>query len=100
MTSPTTTRTATPTPRPAGRRWPGALTGVLHLLALAPYAISSLVVADAAYGAMIALWLAFGVAAVLVHRRWGGLSAAVPGAAVLTWFAVLSVLDAAGIANG
>jgi hypothetical protein len=28
---------------------------------------------------------------VVVHRRWGGLSAVVPLVAVLTWFAVLTL---------
>lgn len=76
---------------PPRRPWTWLVTAVLHLLALLPYAASALVVEGAAYLAMLGLWAAFGVAAALVHRRWGGLSAVVPGVAVLTWFAVLTV---------
>jgi hypothetical protein len=91
-TTPTPVSTPAASAAPVTRsRWTWAVTAVLHLAALVPYAISNLVVEGAAYGAMIALWLAFGAVAVAVHRRWGGLSAAVPGIAVATWFVVLTV---------
>jgi hypothetical protein len=86
------TSTRTTDGRPvAPRRSTLLLTAGLHLLALWPYALSNLVVAGTSYLMVLALWAAFGVVAVLVHRRWGGLAAVVPGVAVLTWFVVLSV---------
>ena len=78
--------------RPAARRrWPAVVTAVLHLLALWLYLLSGLVVAGWTYVALLGLWALFGVVAVLVHRRWGGLSAVVPLLAVLTWFAVVTL---------
>lgn len=79
------------TGRRAPRRSTAVVTAVLHLLALWAYALSGLVVAGWTYLALLALWAGFGVAAYLVHRRWGGLSALVPLLAVVTWFVVLTV---------
>jgi hypothetical protein len=86
----TAARRTSPSP-PSPSRRTAVVTAVLHLLALWPYALSNLVVAGAGYLAMLVLWAGFAVAAVVVHRRWGGLSALVPLVAVLTWFAVLTL---------
>ena len=79
------------TERRPPRRSTAVVTGLLHLLALWAYALSGLVVAGWTYVALLGLWALFGVAAYLVHRRWGGLSALVPLLAVVTWFVVLTV---------
>lgn len=79
-----------PHAHPAPRRLPAVVTAGLHLLALWPYALSGLVVAGWSYLAMLALWALFGVVAVAVHRRWGGLSVLIPLLAVGTGFAVLT----------
>ena len=79
------------TERRAPRRSTAVVTGLLHLLALWAYALSGLVVAGWTYVAVLGLWALFGVAAYLVHRRWGGLAALVPLLAVVTWFVVLTL---------
>ena len=83
------TRTADRSHRP--RRWTAAVTAVLHLLALWLYLLSGLVGAGWTYVALLGLWLLVGIGAVLVHRRWGALSAVVPLLAVLTWFGVITL---------
>lgn len=90
MSTSTSGRPASPA-SPSPSRRTAVITAVLHLLALWPYALSSLVVAGGGYLAMLGLWAAFGVVAVVVHRRWGGMSALVPLVAVVTWVVVLTV---------
>ena len=83
-------------PAPPGRprrRTSAVVTAVLHLLALWLYWLSVLVAPTWGWIALLALWAVFALAAVLVHRRWGGLSAVVPLVAVLTWFAVVTLGD-------
>ncbi|HWG94818.1 MAG TPA: hypothetical protein VNU66_11385 [Mycobacteriales bacterium] len=81
----TTDRPARPAPRRAGL----VLTGVLHLAVLWPYSASGLLAPGWAVVALLLLWAALGAAAVVVHRRWGVLSALVPLAALGLWFGAL-----------
>ena len=84
----TTTR---PSPSTPPRRSTAVLTGVLHLLALWPYAISGLVAPGWGVAVLLVVWALLGVAAVAVHRRWGALSAVVPLVAVVSWFGLLTL---------
>lgn len=67
------------------------LTAVLHLLALWPYAASGLVAPRWGVVALLVVWVALGVLAVAVHRRWGAVSARVPLAAVLLWVVLVTL---------
>lgn len=86
--------TAEPRAHRPRRRWTAVLTGALLLLSLWPYLLSGLVVAGAGYVGMLGVWLLFAAVTVAVHRRWGPLSAAVPLAAVVCWFALLTAGEA------
>ena len=83
---------APPADRP--RRSTAVLTAVLHLLALWPYAISGLVAPGWAVVALLVVWALLGAVAVVVHRRWGAVSALVPLVAVVLWFGVLTLGEA------
>ena len=85
--STTTTRDRTDQPR----RSTLLITGVLHLFALWPYAISGLAAPGWAVLSLLVLWAVLGVVAVAVHRRWGGLAALVPLLAVGLWFLLLTL---------
>ena len=84
----TTTR---PSPSTPPRRSTAVLTGVLHLLALWPYAISGLVAPGWGVLSLLLVWAVLGAVAVAVHRRWGGLAALVPLVAVGLWFVLLTL---------
>ena len=91
--STTTARTTRPARRtsPPPRRSTLWLTGVLHLVALPPYLSSGVVAPGWAVLSLLVLWAVLGVVAVLVHRRWGALSALVPLVAVGLWFLALTL---------
>ena len=86
--STTTTPDRTDQPPRPSTLW---ITGVLHLLALWPYAISGLVAPGWAVLSLLVLWAVLGIVAVAVHRRWGGLAALVPLFAVALWFLLLTL---------
>ena len=87
--STTTTSTARGAQTP--RRSTLWLTGALHVVALWPYTVSGLVAPGWAVLSLLVLWAVLGVVAVLVHRRWGALSALVPLVAVGLWFLALTL---------
>lgn len=90
MTGHGTTTTGRGPSRPP-RRSTLVLTGVLHLLALWPYAASGLVAPDWAVAAMVVVWALLGVVAVAVHRRWGAVAAVVPLVAVVVWTVLVTL---------
>jgi hypothetical protein len=67
------------------------VTGLLHLLALWPYAISGVAAPGWAVLSLLVLWAVLGIVAVTVHRRWGALAALVPLFAVGLWFLLLTL---------
>ena len=67
------------------------ITGLLHLLALWPYAISGVAAPGWAVLSLLVLWALLGIVAVAVHRRWGALAALVPLFAVGLWFLLLTL---------
>jgi hypothetical protein len=67
------------------------ITGLLHLLALWPYAISGVAAPGWAVLSLLVLWAVLGIVAVAVHRRWGALAALVPLFAVGLWFLLLTL---------
>ena len=73
------------------RRSTLALTALLHLTTLPPYAASGLLAPGWAVLAMLGLWIALALVAYRVHRRWGAVSALVPLLAMVLWFAVLTL---------
>ncbi len=76
------------------RRSTAVLTGVLHLLALWPYAISGLVAPGWGVGALLVVWALLGAAAYAVHRRWGAVAAVVPLVTVVLWFGLVTLGEA------
>ncbi|MEJ5867391.1 hypothetical protein WDV85_06480 [Pseudokineococcus sp. 5B2Z-1] len=74
----------------AASRLTGALTAVLHLVALWLYASSGLLAPLWAVVALLVLWGVLAVVAVLVHRHHGAWSLLVPVAAVAVWFGALT----------
>ena len=85
--------TAEPAPTAAAPpgRWSLVLAGLLHLVALLPYAFSGLVAPTYGVFGLLVVWVLFGVFLVFVHRRYGALAALVPPVAVLTWIALLAL---------
>ena len=67
------------------RRSTLALTAVLHLLVLWPYAASGLLAPVWAVLALLVLWALLGWLALAVHRRFGAVAALVPLLAVALW---------------
>ena len=73
------------------RRSTAVLTAVLHLLALWPYAVSGLLAPGWAVVALLVVWTLLGAVAVVLHRRWGAVSALVPLVAVVVWLALVTL---------
>ena len=73
------------------RRWSLVVAWLLHLTALLPYWLTTLVAPMYAFWLLLAVWVGFGVLLLRVHRRYGPVALAVPLLAVLTWLTVISV---------
>lgn len=90
----TVPRAAAPTRPDRPRRSTAVLTGVLHLFALWPYAISGLVAPGWGVAGLLVVWALLGVVAFALHRRWGAVSALVPLVAVVLWFGLVTLGEA------
>lgn len=73
------------------RRWSLVVAWLLHLTALLPYWLTTLVAPMYAFWLLLAVWVGFGAYLLHVHRRYGPVALAVPLLAVLTWLGCISV---------